>query len=68
MTMSENYAAGPDNGTQNKVWIRSDFNAWLEAEAERRHRSKGWLINEAIGQRITRIEKGRKRASERKDG
>lgn len=64
--MAQEHTAGPDNGIQVKVWIRKELIEWVDGEAERRERSRGFLINEAIGQRMQRIEKDRERARKRR--
>lgn len=57
--------AGPDNATQVKVWIREDVLTWIDQEAVMQGRSRAWIINHALRDRMTRVERDRARRRKR---
>lgn len=50
----------PENATACKVWIQNDLLEWIDNEAEKRERSRAFMVNEACRQRMDRLEKQRK--------
>ncbi len=65
MDLSEN-EAGPDNATQVKLWIRSDVLDWIDNEALMQARSRAWIINHALRDRMNRVERDRARRTKKK--
>lgn len=54
----------PTGAINVKFWAEPDLLAWLDNEAERRDRSRGYLLNEAIRKRRQILERGRKRKTD----
>lgn len=58
--------AGPANGLQVKLWIREDVLEWIDQEASMQGRSRAWIINYALRDRMNRVERDRARTSKKR--
>lgn len=55
----------PAEALKVQLWIDAELVEWIDNEATRRDRSRAYLVNEAVRQRMQRIERQRKPRRER---
>lgn len=58
--------ANKAESTQVKLWIRDELLQWIDNEAISQDRSRAWMINHALRDRMNRVERNRERQARKR--